>query len=59
MNSTTLAQHQAHVAGAARPCGVFAFGHQWRNRTGSMMATMSINATATKRTTRHLGMLTT
>ena len=59
MISTTLAQHQAHVAGAARPCGVFAFGHQWRNRTGSMMATMSITATAKKRTARRPGMLTT
>ena len=59
MIRTTLAKLQAPVAGAARPCGVFAFGHQWRNRTGSMMAVKSINATATKRTARRLGMLTT
>lgn len=59
MIRTTLAQHQAHVAGAARPCGVVAFGYQWRNRTGSMMALKSINATATKRPARRLGLLTT
>jgi len=57
MNRTTLAQELAPMAGTARPCGVFGHGYQWRSR--SAMNVNTINATATKRTARRLGMLTT
>jgi len=66
MKHTNLATELAFVAGAARSCGVFGHGYQWRMRVaGNPMnalfvnTTQSINATATKRTARHLGMLTT
>ena len=57
MIRTAFAQLLAPVAGAARPCGVFANSYVWRS--DSMMHLQSINATATKRTARHLEMLTT
>ncbi len=64
MKHTDLATELATVASAARSCGDFGHGYQWRMRSaakpmnaGSFNA--SINATATKRTARHLGMLTT
>ncbi|MEQ1700110.1 MAG: hypothetical protein ABMA25_08370 [Ilumatobacteraceae bacterium] len=60
MKRTDLALELAPMASAARPCGGFGHGYQWRTR--SMMnfaAVKSINATATKRPARHLGLLTT
>jgi len=66
MKHTDLATELAFVASAARSCGDFGHGYQWRMRVaGNPMnapfvnTTQSINATATKRTARHLGMLTT
>ena len=62
MKHTDLATELASVASAARSCGDFGHGYQWRMRVaGNPMNAMnvSINATATKRTARHLGMLTT
>ena len=70
MKHTTLATELATVASAARSCGDFGHGYQWRmrvaanpmnapftNTTQSFNA--SINATATKHTARHLGKLPT
>lgn len=64
MKHTDLATELAFVASAARSCGDFGHGYQWRMRVaGNPMNAKSfdasINATATKRTARHLGMLTT
>ena len=72
MMHTDLATELASVASAARSCGDFGHGYQWRmrvagnpmnapfvNTTPIVNTTQSINATATKRTARHLGMLTT
>ncbi len=71
MKHTDLATELATVASAARSCGGFGHGYQWRMRVASKpmnalfvnttqaMNAKSINATATKRTARHLGMLTT
>ena len=70
MKHTDLATELATVASAARSCGDFGHGYQWRMRVAAnpMNAPFtkttqpfnaSINATATKRTARHLGMLTT
>ena len=64
MKHTDLATELAFVASAARSCGDFGHGYQWRMRVaGNPMNAksfdVSINATATKRTARHLGMLTT
>ena len=57
MNRTDLAQELAPMASAARACGAFGHGYQWRTRLA--MNVKSINATATKRPARRLGMLTT
>ena len=70
MKHTDLATELATVASAARSCGDFGHGYQWRMRfTANPMSALfvnttqamnaSINATATKRTARHLGMLST
>ena len=60
MKRTDLALELAPVAGAARSCGVFGHGYQWRMRSAANpMNVTSINATATKRPARRLGMLTT
>ena len=64
MKHTDLATELASVASAARSCGGFGHGYQWRMRVAgnpmnSSFMNASINATATKRTARHLGMLTT
>ena len=61
MKSTTYAPQQAHVAGAARPCG--GFGRMWRHvdtfvvngNAINGLAAMKSTAAATKRTARHLG----
>ncbi len=59
MNRTDLALDLA-PASAARPCSGFGHGYQWRMRSAvNSMNVKSINATATKRTARRLGMLTT
>ncbi len=61
MIRTTLAQHLAPVAGAARPCAGIGFGYQWRTVEPNEMAShamKSVNLT-TKRTPRRLGMATT
>jgi hypothetical protein len=57
MKRTDLAQELAPMASAARPCGDFGHGYQWRTRFA--MNVTSINATATKRPARRLGKLTT
>ena len=60
MKRTDLALELAPMASAARPCGGFGHGYQWRNRSMvNFAAVKSINATATKRPARHLGLLTT
>ena len=60
MKNTDLATELATVASAARSCGDFGHGYQWRMRSAAnSMNAKSINATATKRTARHLGMLST
>ena len=64
MQNTNLATELAAVASAARSCGDFGHGYQWRMRSAANPMNTnsfgtSINATATKRTARHLGMLTT
>ena len=63
MQNTNLATELAAVASAARSCGDFGHGYQWRMRSAANPMNAkpfaSINATATKRTARHLGMLTT
>jgi hypothetical protein len=60
MNRTDLALDLAPLASAARTCGDFGHGYQWRMRSAANpMNVKSINATATKRTARRLGMLTT
>ncbi len=70
MQHTDLATELASVASAARSCGDFGHGYQWRMRVAgnpmnapfmstTQLMNASINATATKRTARHLGMLTT
>lgn len=63
MQHTDLATELASVASAARSCGGFGHGYQWRMRVAgnpmNAFSIASINATATKRTARHLGMLTT
>ena len=60
MNPTILATQLAAPASAARPCGDFGHGYQWRMRSEMNLTNVkSINATATKRTARRLGMLTT
>jgi hypothetical protein len=64
MKHTDLATELASVASAARSCGDFGHGYQWRMRVaGNPMnagfTNASINATATKRTARHLGMSST
>ena len=64
MKHTDLATELATVASAARSCGDFGHGYQWRMRVAAnpmnaFSANASINATATKRTARHLGMLST
>jgi hypothetical protein len=61
MIRTTLAQHLAPVAGAARSCAGIGFGYQWRPVESNEMAShamKSVNLT-TKRTPRRLGMATT
>ena len=66
MASTVYATQTAHVAGAARPCA--GFGRNWRHVGNGMGLNVlvglngfmkSIDATATKRSTRHLGMAST
>ena len=57
MTRTDLAQELAPVASAARTCGDFGHGYQWRTRFA--MNVKSINATASKPPARRLGMLTT
>ena len=64
MQHTDLATELATVASAARSCGDFGHGYQWRMRVAAnpmnaQSFNASINATATKRTARHLGMLST
>jgi len=60
MKHTDLATELATVASAARSCGDFGHGYQWRMRSAANpMNAKSIHATATKRTARHLGMLST
>ena len=60
MKRTDLALELAPMASAARPCGGFGHGYQWRMRSSmNFAAVKSINATATKRPARRLGMLTT
>ncbi len=56
MNATMYAQQQAHTAAAARACGAFAVASNWCTvaKAGSKP-----NFTATKRTARHLGQVTT
>lgn len=56
MTRTDLAQELAPMASAARTCGDFGHGYQWRTR---LMNAKSINTTATKPPARRLGMLTT
>lgn len=57
MIRTALATQLAAPASAARPCGDFGHGYQWRERMATNVN--SINATATKRPARRLGKLTT
>jgi len=57
MTRTDLAQELAPMASAARTCGDFGHGYQWRTRF--VMNVKSINTTATKPPARRLGMLTT
>lgn len=57
MTRTDLAQELAPMASAARTCGDFGHGYQWRTRF--VMNAKSINTTATKPPARRLGMLTT
>jgi len=64
MQPTNLATELATVASAARSCGDFGHGYQWRMRSAANPMNVktfgaSINAIATKRTARHLGMLST
>jgi hypothetical protein len=60
MKHTDLALELAVIASAARPCGGFGHGYQWRTRSAmNVMNVKSINATATKRPARRLGLLTT
>jgi hypothetical protein len=63
MKHTDLATELASVASAARSCGDFGHGYQWRMRVAgnpmNALSNASINATATKRTARHLGMSST
>jgi hypothetical protein len=60
MNRTDLALELVPMTSAARPCGGFGHGYQWRSRSLMNLANVaSINASATKRTARHLGLLTT
>lgn len=56
MNATMYAQQQAHSAAAARACGVNAAGSKWCTVA---KAGNKPNFTATKRTARHLGLVTT
>ena len=57
MIRTDLAMQPAPMAGAARACGDFGHGYQWRLRSATNAK--STNASATKRTARRLGKLTT
>ena len=57
MIRTDLAMQPAPMAGAARTCGDFGHGYQWRLRSATNVK--STNASATKRTARRLGKLTT
>jgi hypothetical protein len=65
MDRTIFAPQPAPVAAAARPCGGFGLGYQWRDVAKHGVVSnrlMSIDATAnatTKRTARRLGMATT
>ncbi len=60
MKRTDLALELVPMTSAARPCGGFGHGYQWRSRSlMNLMNVKSINAAATKRTARHLGLLTT
>ena len=57
MIRTDFATQMAAPASAARPCGDFGHGYQWRNRMA--MNVNSLIATATKRPARRLGKLST
>ncbi|MEY4339005.1 MAG: hypothetical protein RLZ14_855 [Actinomycetota bacterium] len=56
MNATMYAQQQAHTAAAARACGASAMASNWCTVA---KAGNKPNFTATKRTARHLGQVTT
>ena len=56
MNATMYAQQQVHAAAAARACGRNAAGSMW---CAVAKAGNKPNFTATKRTARHLGQVTT
>ena len=65
MERTVFAQHQAHVAVAARPFAGFGNCFQWRTMANVASMTTASNAglkctkAATKRSARHLGMAST